>query len=112
LRRLRGLRRRKRRRRRGKKRVREREGVLGSQGVGMKEGVGGLPLGVPVIIVECMDILQEIVGWCRGKELRVSKVVVTPMENGDIPRGVAPTPLQEFQGGWEQGCSINIRDKV
>jgi hypothetical protein len=23
----------------------------------------------------------------------------------------APTPLQEFQGGWEQGCSINIRDK-
>jgi hypothetical protein len=74
-------------------------------------GVRSLALGVPVIIVECIDILQEIVGWGRGKELRGSKIVVTPVENGDIPQGVAPTPLQEFQGGWEQGCSINIRDK-
>jgi hypothetical protein len=76
----------------------------------VKGGVGSLPFRVLVIIVECMDILQDIVDWGRDKELKGSKVVVTPVESGDTLQEVAPILLLEAQGGWEQECSISIKD--
>jgi hypothetical protein len=63
-----------------------------------------------VIIMECMDILQDIVDWGRDKELEGSKIVVTPVESGDTLQEVAPILPLEAQGGWEQECSISIKD--
>jgi hypothetical protein len=57
-----------------------------------------------------MDILQDIVDWGRDKELEGSKVVVTPVKSGDTLQEVAPILPLEAQGGWEQECSISIKD--
>jgi hypothetical protein len=57
-----------------------------------------------------MDILQDFVDWGRDKELEGSKVVVTSEESGDTLQEVAPILPLEAQGGWEQECSISIKD--
>jgi hypothetical protein len=48
--------------------------------------------------------------WGRDKELKGSKVVVTPVESGDTLQEVAPILPLEAQGGWEQECFISIKD--